>query len=160
RIDGDEQSAVRAAFDLSYSGLKPEAQELFRRLGLVPGPDVSAGSAAVLIGKEPCEAAALLDQLAAAHLVDQPRPGRHTSHDLLRHDARERSDEQDSAEERENVLCRLLDDYLRHARAAVGVLYPHMLQLVPPTKDLFDDFASALAWLDAERPNLVAAIHH
>jgi len=37
RIDGDEQSAVRAAFDLSYSGLKPEAQELFRRLGLVPG---------------------------------------------------------------------------------------------------------------------------
>lgn len=160
RIDGDEQSAVRAAFDLSYSGLKPEAQELFRRLGLVPGPDVSAQTAAALIESTPCEAARLLDQLAAAHLVDQPVYGRYTCHDLLRHYARERADEQDSAEERENVLCRLLDEYLRHARAAVGVLYPHMLQLAPPTKDLFEDFASALAWLDVERPSLITAIHH
>ena len=160
RIDGDEQSAVRAAFDLSYSGLKPAAQELFRRLGLIPGPDVSAESAAALISSTVGVATRLLDQLAAAHLVDQPEPGRYTCHDLLRHYARERSCEQDSAQEREEVLCRLLDNYLRHARAAVGVLYPNMLQLVPPTKDLFDDFASALAWLDAERPSLIAAIHH
>ncbi|MFC0545302.1 AfsR/SARP family transcriptional regulator [Kutzneria chonburiensis] len=159
RIDGDEQSAVRAAFDLSYSGLKPEAQELFRRLGLVPGPDVSAESAAALIEATPCEAARLLDQLAAVHLVDQPVPGRYTCHDLLRQYARERSHEQDSAEERENVLCRLLDLYLRHTRAAVGVLYPHMLQLVAPTEKVFDDSASARKWLDAERPSVVAAVH-
>ncbi|MFC0431380.1 BTAD domain-containing putative transcriptional regulator [Kutzneria buriramensis] len=160
RIDDDEHSAVRAAFDLSYSGLKPDAQELFRRLGLVPGPDVSAESAAVLIEATPHDAAALLDRLAAAHLVDQPEPGRYTCHDLLRHYARERSGEQDSAEERESVLCRLLEHYLRHARAAVGVLYPHVLQLVSPTEKLFDDFASALAWLDAERAGMVAAVHH
>ncbi|WP_052395790.1 tetratricopeptide repeat protein [Kutzneria sp. 744] len=162
RIDGDEQNAVHAAFDLSYSGLKPEAQELFRRLGLVPGPDVSAESAAALIEQTPCKTARLLDQLAAAHLVDQPVPGRYTCHDLLRHYARERSYDEDSPEKRANVLRWLLDDYLRHTRAAVGVLYPHMLQLVPaPTsKDLFVNLSSALAWLDAERPSLVAAIHH
>ncbi|MEV6607782.1 BTAD domain-containing putative transcriptional regulator [Kutzneria sp. NPDC051319] len=162
RIDGDEQSAVHAAFDLSYSGLKPEAQELFRRLGLVPGPDVSAECAAALIEQTPCETARLLDQLAAAHLVDQPVPGRYTCHDLLRHYARERSYDEDSPEKREDVLRWLLDDYLRHTRAAVGVLYPHMLQLVPApaSKDLFVNLSSALAWLDAERPSLVAAIHH
>ncbi|WP_188190375.1 hypothetical protein [Nonomuraea sp. SYSU D8015] len=38
-IDGDEQTAVRATLDLSYAALPPRARALFRRLGLVPGPD-------------------------------------------------------------------------------------------------------------------------
>jgi DNA-binding SARP family transcriptional activator/tetratricopeptide (TPR) repeat protein len=162
RIDGDEQTAVRAAFDLSYAGLKPEARELFRRLGLVPGPDVGVTAAAALVDTTVQQAAELLDRLAAAHLVDQATPGRYTSHDLLRHYARQRAAEEDIPQERAAVISGLLDHYLRHARAAAGKLYPHMLQLVPPEPgdDVFEDHASALRWLDAEGPGMIAAIHH
>lgn len=41
-MDGDEQAAVRAAFDLSYTALAREARRLVRLLGLVPGPEVTA----------------------------------------------------------------------------------------------------------------------
>ena len=47
-IDGDRQSAVRAAFDQSYFTLSPAERLLFRRLGLVPGPDFSTEAAAAL----------------------------------------------------------------------------------------------------------------
>ncbi|MFB9332147.1 AfsR/SARP family transcriptional regulator, partial [Actinoplanes octamycinicus] len=49
-VDGDPQTTVRAAFDLSYAALTPAARRLFRLLGLVPGPDIDAGAAAALAG--------------------------------------------------------------------------------------------------------------
>ena len=39
RVDGDDEHAVRAAFDLSYAALPTPAARLFRLLGLVPGPE-------------------------------------------------------------------------------------------------------------------------
>jgi hypothetical protein len=52
-IDGAEEGAVRAAFDLSYRPLPPQARQLFRRLALVPGPDFTAAAGTVLLDLAP-----------------------------------------------------------------------------------------------------------
>ncbi|HEU4421103.1 MAG TPA: BTAD domain-containing putative transcriptional regulator, partial [Pilimelia sp.] len=83
-VDGDEQAAVRNNFDLSYTGLPAPAQRLFRLLGLVPGPDVTAGAAAALADVPPQLAARELDRLAGAHLISESAPARYAFHDLLR----------------------------------------------------------------------------
>jgi hypothetical protein len=43
-----ENPSVAAAFGLSYADLTPRQRRLFRRLGLVPGPDLDAYAAAAL----------------------------------------------------------------------------------------------------------------
>ena len=45
-----ENLSVAAAFDLSYQDLTAGQQRLFRRLGLIPGPDIDAYAAAALDG--------------------------------------------------------------------------------------------------------------
>jgi DNA-binding SARP family transcriptional activator/Tfp pilus assembly protein PilF len=163
-IDGDADSAVRVAFDLSYDALAAPARLLFRRLGLVPGPDVTTSAAAALVGCPPAEAGRLLDQLTSAHLIDQDDQGRHTLHDLLRLYAKERADGEDSAQDRYAAVRRLFDWYLRTADAAARRLYPTALRLPLPETAApvaeFADHATALAWLDGELANLVAAIQY
>ncbi|ONI81361.1 hypothetical protein ALI144C_21915 [Actinosynnema sp. ALI-1.44] len=157
RIDGDRQAAVTAGFDLSYTALKPDAQRLFRLLGLVPGPDASIEAAKALAGNGDVDI--LLDRLACAHLIEEHAPGRYTFHDLLRQYAWERAVEQDSTVEREAALDRLYEHYETTTRAAVKLLYPYMLRIeegVPART--FDEHGAALAWLDLERANLVAAV--
>jgi tetratricopeptide (TPR) repeat protein len=166
-VDGedDERGAVRAAFDLSYQALPSPARRLFRALAAVPGPDFTAPVAAALLDTAPSEAAALLDRLAGAHLID-PQAGeeRYSLHDLLRCYAAELAGAEDSAEVRAATSDRLYAHYLSTASAAADLLYPHMLRLPadpadpPPATAPFDDHAAALGWLDAERPNLVAAV--
>ncbi len=159
-VEGDEQAAVRAAFDLSYRALDPEAQRLFRLLGLVPGPDFTAEAAAALADATPEDAAALLGLLTDAHLLAQPAPGRYVLHDLLRAYAAERV----QPTERDPALGTLLDWYLHSADAAARRLYPEKLRLPLPSSTAqamsCDDHTKALEWLDAERPNLVAVVQH
>ncbi|MEN3309015.1 MAG: hypothetical protein V7603_5217 [Micromonosporaceae bacterium] len=160
--DDDEQAAVRGAFDLSYATLAPEERVLFRRLGLAPGPDVTAEAAAALVGGLRADAARLLDRLAAGHLIDQCAPGRYAFHDLLRLYATERV-QQDGAAERAAALDRLHQWYLNTVDTAARLLYPEKSRLALPTGDgpaalAFADHAAALAWLEAERPNLLAVI--
>ena len=167
-IEGDEQSAVRAAFDLSYVALKPEAQRLFRMAGLLPGSDLSESAAAALIGQpRGGEVARGLTQLTDAHLLGEPTAGRYLLHDLMRLYARTLTDAEESAAERSAATLRLYGFYLRTADSAARLLYPQMQRLpVPPEyaqqadraepADLADS-AAALAWLEAERSNLVAA---
>jgi DNA-binding SARP family transcriptional activator/Tfp pilus assembly protein PilF len=163
-IDDDEQAAVRAALELSYVALSPEAQRLFRFLGLVPGPDATAEVAAALIDSTAPQAARLLDRLAGAHLLGEHAPGRYAFHDLLRLYAAERARQDDPEQDRTAAIHRLLDHYLHMADTAARLLYPEKLRLplppgrVPPSPAGFGDDTQALAWLDGERHNLVAAI--
>lgn len=69
-IDGDDR-AVHSAFDLSYLTLPQPAQQMFRRLGLVPCPDFTAPAAAALAGIPESGAQHALEVLAAAHLLVQ-----------------------------------------------------------------------------------------
>jgi DNA-binding SARP family transcriptional activator/tetratricopeptide (TPR) repeat protein len=159
-IEGDRQAAVRAAFDLSYAALPGPARRMFRLLGLVPGPDVTAAAAGALADLSTVDARTLLGRLAAAHLIDRSAPGRYVFHDLLRLYAGEhvRADPEPAA------AARLYDFYVYNARAATDVLYPGVMHLPLPerapgvwTVPAFAGPTEALAWLDAERPNLVAA---
>ena len=158
----DEESGVRAAFELSYRALTPDAGRLFRLAGLAPVPDLTAAAAAALVDTSTPDAGRLLERLAAAHLSTEHSAGRYTSHDLLRQYAADRSRVEDTAEVRQAALRRLFDWYLAGVDAAAKLVYPDRLRLpVPPPEVPGPPFASdaaALAWLDAERANLVAAI--
>lgn len=167
QIDGDELAAVRAAFDLSYAALPDDVRRLFRLLGLVPGPDVTAEAAAALSGIAVDTAERLLARLAAAHLVDAHAGNRYGCHDLLRLYSDERGEQEDGPALRDDAVRRLYDWYLRTVDAAATLVYPQMRRLTLPPADLgdtpsssFADNTQALAWLDAERHNLVAAVRH
>lgn len=157
-VAGDRRAGIRTAIDHSYDARPAPARRLFRLLGLVPGPDVTAATAAALAGVPAGHAAGLLDQLAAANLVAEHEARRYSMHDLLRRYATEKA----GAQERDTAIGQLLRHYLTTADVAARMLYPEKLRLPVPgaAAVLFDDHAAALAWLDAERLNLVAAIRH
>jgi DNA-binding SARP family transcriptional activator len=163
QIEDDEESAVRAAFALSYRAVDEPARRLFRRLGLVPGQDFTVPAAAVLVECTPAEARRRLDQLTGTHLVGQDGDRYHL-HDLLRLYAAERAGAEDDAGQRAAAVRRLCEWYLRTADAAAKLLYPTAVRLDPPgfagPPVVFSGHTEALSWLDTEIGNLVAAIRH
>ena len=175
-IDGDLETAVQTAFDLSYRALAIEPQRMFRLLGLVPGTDITVGGAAALEDLGRRQAERLLDRLAGAHLVSQPLPGRYAMHDLLRCYAADRAADVDTEADRAATVTRLLEWYLSRVDAAARLIYSQMLRLEIPAGRAgpgarpvstgwlgdppFEDAATALAWLDDHRPALVAAVSH
>jgi DNA-binding SARP family transcriptional activator/Tfp pilus assembly protein PilF len=164
-VGDDDQSAVRTAFGLSYVALPGAAARLFRLLGVVPGADLPVPAAAALAGLPVAAAGQLLDRLAAAHLVYESASGRFSFHDLLRHYAAELAAGGPAAE-RTEARERLYGWYVATADAAARRLYPERLRLPPPARPAgpaagdpagWEGPGQALAWLDAERANLVAA---
>jgi tetratricopeptide (TPR) repeat protein len=154
---GTAAPSVATAFGLSYRKLADAPARLFRLLPVNPGPDVSTASAAVLMDLPATQVRALLADLARAHLVESAAgaPGRWLMHDLVRLYARRLCDEYAEADHREQARDRLLDHYLDTATAA-GQRFQALPGMAAP-----DEFATqddALAWLDAERPSLTAAV--
>lgn len=159
-LPGDPLSSVRMIFDLSYARLTGPARRTFRLLGLVPGLDITAGAAAALADGPPDQVREQLATLADAHLV-RVEGDRYSCHDLLRDYAadRARADEPEAA--RYAAVSRLAGYYLARARAASRLLWQQTVRLPPDHSDdeppaPFADTAAALAWLNAERANLVA----
>lgn len=156
--------SVAAAFALSYDHLADDRRRLFRLLGLAPGADFDAFDAAALIGAGVDEADGLLEDLVDVHLLDQPTPGRYRFHDLLRDHALAVALEEESEQDRTAALTRLLDYYLHTATAAGGHLGPRAddspVEHPPADAPSFADGGEAVAWLDAEHANLVAAVLH
>lgn len=155
---GDPDTAVRAAIDLSCESLEQEASRLFRLLGLIPGPDVTVAAAAALAGLDHVATRRALRSLASAHLVEEHAPGRFTFHDLLRLAASERC----GADERVVAQQRLLLFYAMAARAAMEAVAPRAyrpLLAVECELPVFADSATATRWLDAEISTLMPAAH-
>jgi len=168
RVEGDDRSAVRAAFDLSYLALPEAVRRTFRLLSLVPGSDITAHGAAALIGVPPAEAARLLRRLAHSHLVLEPTPGRFGMHDLLRSYARELADGEET-----DAVGRLLDWHLARTESAAALLYPDdpaRFRAVGRERPGAGrepnragprgvaDVAEATEWLTTERENLVSMV--
>jgi DNA-binding SARP family transcriptional activator/tetratricopeptide (TPR) repeat protein len=144
---------VRAAFDASFRSLPEAARQVFRLLGLTPGRGITAHAVAALADVPVRAAAAVLDRLAAAHMVEPTARGRYTCHDLLHRYAVELAPDDAGAGRR------LADHYLATALHAATFVSPS-LALVPgpPVAAApvpFTDHAAAVAWLDAERANLL-----
>ena len=109
--------SVRAAFDVSCRALPAEAQQLYRLLSLVPGPDFGAGLAAAVAAVSLPEATALLDVLAAASRLEETAEGRFRFHDLVRLHAREQV-QAEPEQERTAAVAGAVEWYLTQAVAA------------------------------------------
>ena len=171
-VPEDEQAAVRSAFELSCDTLKPELRRMFRLAGLAPGPDLTAPAVAALAVIEASAAQSLLDRLVARNLVDEYAHSRYRLHDLLRLYAAELAGAEESAADRDAAIDRLAAHALAAVRSASELLYPHLLHLPDSGgEDRADGGAepawgasgfaaadAALAWLNAERANLVALV--
>ncbi|PDP84938.1 hypothetical protein CQJ94_24685 [Glycomyces fuscus] len=124
---------------------------VFALVGSHPGPDFSTVAASALTGLEPERAEEVLEELAAAHLLTAHPGGRWAMHDLLADHARHlplaaKDAEQGGQEEsRQRAVVRLLDFYTTTADAANDHLR-------------VTGRAQALAWLEAEHDNLIAAV--
>ncbi len=164
--DGDPRTAVRAVFSWSYDQLSEEAARTFRRAGLHPGSDFDSYAVGALAGTTAADTRRILSVLTHAHLLEPARPGRYSMHDLLRVYARERAAALDSKDENRAALTRLLDSYLSTAASTMDTLYPALREfrpLIPPSAapgPPVGNGDAAMAWLDAERSNLVAVTVH
>ena len=155
--DGDRELA--AVFDLSYTSLDELHRRLWRRLGLVPGPDLDGYAAAALVELDRASAAELLEDLVDHNLLTAHAPGRYRLHDLLRARARTLVTAAEPSAAREAAVDRLLRYYARAAESASIPIarYPRPRPdaTVPAVQD--HDPESARTWLRTEYPNLDAA---
>ncbi len=160
-----ENVSVAAAINLSYEDLNPSQKQIFRRLGLHLGNDIDAYAAAALDGATLYATQRNLAALYDHYLLSEPARGRYRLHDLVREHARVLAAEEPAADN-DAALDRELRYYLHAARSAVRHLprrvpnsrptpaedsSPPQIRQIPNVKD-------AVAWLDAERLNLHAAV--
>jgi len=150
RYTGAEgEVAVRSAFDLSYRQVETEQARTFRLIALNPGPEMSTEAASAMAAVDKRTMRWHLEELARAHLIeDGSSYGRWRMHDLIRIYAVEQTQAHGDWEE---PLTQLLLYYTNTAADARGYLNP---EVTDPTGERFPDRKHALAWLDAEYPNL------
>jgi tetratricopeptide (TPR) repeat protein len=157
---GDLQ--VWAAFEVSYAQLAARDARLFRLLGLHPGPDFTAGSAAALAGTGAGAAGPVLDRLAGVYLVTEDKAGRFGMHDLLRLYARQTCQETDGPADREAAEARLVGYYADLAGLLDSCVNPRLRpaaeQAVERAGGTLPSMRQALAAFQAERPGLLAAL--
>lgn len=158
----DDSGAWRedgAAIHASYRHLDDQQQQVFRLFGHLPGPDVDLVGAAALLGRDVAGTRKLLDDLHEVCLLEEVAPDRYQMLDSIKEFAALESPDPDA-------LVRLLDFYLVTLANAVGTAYPFDRAAQPcsdrtsPHGLRFDDKGNALAWINAERDNLAAAIRH
>jgi tetratricopeptide (TPR) repeat protein len=156
-----EEVTVRAAFDLSYRALPEDQARLFRLLSAAPGPDVSTDVAAVVADQPASRVRRGLAGLARAHLIRHgTTTNRWQMQCLIGLYATEQAELHAEQDQRDTAITRVLDHYLATVQAAVPPAdnCPLMALAGPGTVERFADRDQARAWLQAERPNLVAAV--
>jgi tetratricopeptide (TPR) repeat protein len=163
--------AVRANFEVSLQALEHSGDPVdraavgaFELLSLPDGPDLSVAAAARLLDQPQGSTQRLLERLLDAQLVESHRPDRYQLHDLVRVYAREHAAKRHPEPERLAALTRMLAFYTATAWDTLAQLRPgdHRLATADPRWTgggmRFPDASAALAWLEAERANLLAAI--
>jgi tetratricopeptide (TPR) repeat protein/transcriptional regulator with XRE-family HTH domain len=160
-----ENLSVTAAFDLSYAGLTPGQQRLFRRLGLHPGAEIDGYAAAALDGTDLAAARRGLEALYDQYLIAEPAQGRYRLHDLIREHARALAGRLDPDGDRDQATGRLLD-YYQHTAARADALLARQPRPAPAggaAAAAVPGLAGreqALAWARAERASLLACLDH
>ena len=155
--------SVAETLSLSYRGLTPEDQRLFRLLGAHPGRDVDAYAAAALAEIPPGQAAIGLERLLEDNLLQQAGPDRYHMHDLVRDQARllaARDSDPPSA-----ALQRLMDYYVSATHRCSGLIDQGTYRFVPePVTGVetpaLESVPDAMTWLGSEYLNLMALARH
>ncbi len=106
-VDGAATSSVAAALMVSYESLPTDLRRLFRRLGLFPGCEFTAHTAAALDNTTVAEANRRLRTLAAANLLEQHAAHTYRFHDLVRLFAAARAIDEDTGTDRDIARERL-----------------------------------------------------
>ncbi|MQA81104.1 MAG: transcriptional regulator [Streptosporangiales bacterium] len=166
-----DELQVRGSFALSYRELSARATVGFRRLGLLDTPGGFAPwlLAAVVDGTV-ADADELCEELVDAQLLqplglDIAGQSRYRFHDLIRLFARERAESEETAEDRAAALDRAfgamfgltgLARLAEQGDSAPVRLHGDVSAWLPPDAEITDP----VAWLEAERTNLVAAVAH
>ena len=162
-----EAGSIAAAFGVSYRYLTAGQQDFFRVLGLHPGTRIDAYAAAALAGLPVPEAGRLLDALHGEGLLTEPGYRRYGMHDLIRAYSRH-CVAGHPVPGSERMLPRLLD-YYQHtaARAEARLARQTRVQpdpapgvTAPAAAPGLADRTQALAWIRAERGNLLACLDH
>jgi tetratricopeptide (TPR) repeat protein len=158
----DPAADVHAVFSWSYQQLSPDTARAFRLIGLHPGPDLDPYAIAALTSSTVEGAEHVLQVLVRASLIQPTGSTRYGMHDLLRGYGRELAIVQNDEQDQRAVLTRLFDYYLSAAATAMDAAFPaehHRRPTVPPAATpvlVLTDEQAALAWLDVERPSLIA----
>jgi len=156
---GDQ--AVHASFQVSLDILRDSpdpvdhaAVAAFGLLGLPDGPDLGLAAAAALLDRPEAAARTLLERLVDAQLLESPRPDRYQFHDLMRLYARQ------LAGDDRDAVTRLMGHYTATAWQTQALLRPGDRRAATTNEpgQSFADPQAALAWLEAERANLLAAV--
>lgn len=159
----DSLKGISTAFDLSYVELSRVAQRVFRYLALHPGSDFTLDSVTALTGMGQVDVWHALDELLDCHLTDEPMPGRYRFHDLVREYATRLGKRLDSEAERTCAVLRLLDYYIDVCDQSDRLIRPWRREFVGYRRPAsaapapFADSGEAVAWLNVERANLLAA---
>ncbi|MFI1972095.1 AfsR/SARP family transcriptional regulator [Streptomyces cinnamoneus] len=130
-------TAVEAAFDLSYAKLTGEQSRAFRVLAVLDVPDFGPPCAAALLDRDPYDphdTEELLESLVDLSLLESRRPGRYHFHDLVRAFARARNIREGTPGETTRVLAGLLDFCVATARNADAVAH----SVEPAERSLID----------------------
>jgi tetratricopeptide (TPR) repeat protein len=163
-----DEASVQGTLDLSYRNLAPQVAVLYRRLSAHPGREFGVGVVGALLpsisGIGPDLETAAIDQLVQASLVEESSLDRFQFHDLLRLHARQRLTSEDTKADQDDAARSLLEWYLaaaQHADLAIRPYRRSRLSYRPRSADApipsFTDRTTALAWLEREHLNLIAA---
>ncbi|MGD0556705.1 MAG: tetratricopeptide repeat protein [Streptosporangiaceae bacterium] len=161
---GDTESSLRATFSWSCRRLSEAAALFLYGVGIHPTPDISGPAAASIAGLTLPETDEPVREAMRASLLTEYPSHRYACHDLLHLYLSERARQVLGEESVRAATQRLLDHYLHAAVAASTLLYPHLEPVPAPSPGpgvarlSFGTRDEALAWFEAEREALVAAV--
>lgn len=151
---------VTVAFELSYARLSGAAQQLFRRLPLMPGPHCGPLLAAVLAGLPEADTEDALDELVEFGLVQSGFTARYRLHDLIRIFARRRLEREEAEDERAAVEARAVN-WLLDTAIVAGRRFDPACAALPERRDdrvRLDTPEAAQQWLTTEADSWLAAL--
>ncbi|MBX6383449.1 MAG: winged helix-turn-helix domain-containing protein [Microbispora sp.] len=160
--------AVRASLQLSHDLLAAGPHRLDRtaaaalcHLGVLHVPEVTAEIVAALLDVPRDEAERAMARLVRAHLAEPGEQGIFRLHDLVRLFAMELAERRLSERDRDDALDRAIGLYGETVRLAMKLIDPHRVhpphEFVKREPVALRDAADAEAWLERERPNILAA---
>jgi tetratricopeptide (TPR) repeat protein len=159
-LEGTGLSMVETVWSAAYESLGEAGRRLYRGLAVHPGPHLTAGAAAALLGLDQDTADDALDELENAGLLLRGPGSRLRLPALLRDHAQCTADRDNAPGEATAVRERLLRWHLRQAQRADETAAGPRMTFGAPIQELplpyaddvpFEDKAAALEWLRAER---------
>jgi tetratricopeptide (TPR) repeat protein/transcriptional regulator with XRE-family HTH domain len=142
---------LRASLELSYQALSPTSATAFHRFAMTGLDELSVDAMAAALEVDLADATGIAEGLVNARMMTAARAGRYRYHDLVMLFAQEKAAAAEPAEEREQLVRRLVEAHRETAEAA-------QLAATNQTTDRFRTPDEAWAWLAAEHDLIVAVV--